>query len=112
MTPHPLRCKTCNSLWKPECPYYSWIELGNIGISCDSYIEFTSIVGCASHTASKSEREIREDERERVLDEIKAWVGSDRETCHRIGAIPAMLPHACVIDLVERMRRQHQEAGP
>jgi hypothetical protein len=49
---HPKRCETCGKLWKPSCPYYAWIEKGNIGISCDSYIEFTAIVGCASHSSA------------------------------------------------------------
>lgn len=70
-------------------------------------------VGCASHSSAPhpaaSEQEIRADEREKVLDELKAWLASDREFCHRIGAIPAMLSHACVIDLIETMRRQPQE---
>lgn len=53
---HPMRCETCNKLWKPQCPYYNEIEKGLIGISCDSYIEFTSIVGCASHSSNESLR--------------------------------------------------------
>lgn len=95
---HPQRCHTCTNKWRTECPYYAWIEKGNIGISCDSYIEFTSIVGCASHSsathtpAAPAERlcddcnilevedrlveleqelkDARKDEREQVLDEL------------------------------------------
>ena len=55
--PHPQRCKTCEFLWKHECPYYKAVDVdGLVGITCDSYIEFTSYVGCASHSASDPAR--------------------------------------------------------
>ena len=47
-------CGNCQSRYKPECPYYAWIELGNCGISCDSYFEFTSLVGCLSHPGARA----------------------------------------------------------
>ena len=54
---HPLRCELCEKLWKVECPYYAWIKTGEVGISCDSYMEFTAIVGCASHTSAPLQTE-------------------------------------------------------
>jgi hypothetical protein len=36
--------------------------------------EFIDTCGCASHSTAKSEREIREDERERVLATLDKWI--------------------------------------
>ena len=44
------RCETCKKLCRISCPYYFKIERGLMGISYDSYVEFTSIVGCLSHS--------------------------------------------------------------
>ena len=45
------RCETCDYLWTVTCPYYKKVEEDTIcGMSCDLYIEFTSVVGCASHS--------------------------------------------------------------
>jgi hypothetical protein len=47
-------CENCPNRYKQECSYYAWIEFGNCGISCDSYFEFTSLVGCLSHPGARA----------------------------------------------------------
>ena len=80
---HPKRCETCGKLWKTSCPYYAWIEKGNIGISCDSYIEFTAIVGCASHSSASEPVRLCDDcnilEMEDKITDLELQVKQERE---------------------------------
>lgn len=53
--PHPQRCETCTKLWKRDCPYYLKIDNNEIlGITTESYQDFTAIVGCASHSSAQA----------------------------------------------------------
>ena len=67
MTPHPLRCETCDN---EQCGYHSnTTENKNCSIRF-----FVRAYGCASHSSAPSEQEIRKDEHEIVLDKLNEWI--------------------------------------
>jgi len=131
MTPgsqHPLRCETCKNI---ECEYHHlkadrertrrWNgkNLRHVDFT-PAY--FTEEKGCASHSDSShpaaSEQEIRVDERDRVLDEIKSKIfklqsafaakemedGISTRMSERFGVCRSVMQD--VLKLIETLRRQ------
>ena len=74
----------------------------DLWILCDRKFGSNGYPPCVQKAACKA----RKDEREKVLKKLKDWLGSDREFCHRIGAIPAYITHACILDKIESLRQQ------
>ena len=87
MTPHPQRCETCQhrqNLGDDEIKVYYCREAArkNIILECGDQYDF---MGCASHSSAPTEQEIRQDEREKVLEGVRVKL-SKLKTTYPTGA--------------------------
>ena len=131
-----LQCQTCKN---SDCPIFanekdryfiqekSWCE--------EKYRDFVSKVnlcGCATHSSAPAEQkpvkncmcdkytnctdcfnhdaDIRQDEREKVLDKFKEWVIHDLIFCDSIGA-DHLFSHELILDKIARMQENRRQEG-